>query len=336
MGQLVQYLIYLVVRGFGFFVNLFPDGIALWIGKLLGRLAYFLDFEHRHVAIENLELAFGGEKTREEIRGIAFRTFENLGMTFVEFLRSPGLNTDKLLERVELEGRSHVEAALKGGKGIIFLLGHIGNWELLSRMAGFFGGTLMAIARPLKKNERLDRFIEDVRRSSGLEVLSAKGVARQVVSALRENKMVGILIDQREKRSQGVEVEFFGKNASTTPASAFFALKTGAAVIPVYALRLKGGRHRFVAEPPVELIKTGDKTQDIRANTQRHTEVLESIVRRYPDQWFWIHRRWERKQKDRTRSRMRRYAKLVREPGKPIPLRDAKYARSPNLSPRGR
>jgi KDO2-lipid IV(A) lauroyltransferase len=326
----------MVIRGFGFFINLFPDGIALWIGKQLGRLAYFLDFEHRHVAIENLELAFGGEKTGEEIRGIAFRTFENLGMTFVEFLRFPVLNTDKLLERVELVGRSHVEEALKGGKGIIFLLGHIGNWELLGRMAKFFGGSLMAIARPLKKNERLDRFIEDVRRSSGLEVISSKRVARHVVSALRENKMVGILIDQREKRHQGVEVEFFGKKASTTPASAFFALKTGAAVIPVYALRVKGGRHRFVAEPPVELITTGDKGEDIRANTQRHTEVLESIVRRYPDQWFWIHRRWERKQKDRTRSRIRRYGKSIREPKKPVLLKDGKYARSPNLSPRGR
>ncbi len=333
---MVQYLIYSVIRGFGFFVNLFPDGIAVWIGKQLGRLAYFLDFEHRHVAIENLELAFGGEKTEKEIRGIAFRTFENLGMNFVEFLRSPGLNTDKLLERVELEGRSHVEEALKEGKGIIFLLGHIGNWELLGRMASFFGGSIMAIARPLKKNERLDQFIEDVRRTSGLEVLSSKRVARQVVSALRENKMVGILIDQREKRSQGVGVEFFGKKASTTPASAFFALKTGAAVIPVYALRLQGGRHRFVAEPPVELIKTGDKAEDIRANTQRHTEVLESIVRRYPDQWFWIHRRWKRKQKDRTRSKIRRYGTVIREPRKPVLLRDGKYERSPNLSPRGR
>jgi KDO2-lipid IV(A) lauroyltransferase len=240
------------------------------------------------------------------------------------------------LERVELEGRSHVEEALKRGKGIIFLLGHIGNWELLGRMARFFGGSLMAIARPLKKNERLDRFIEDVRRSSGLEVIGSKRVAHQVVSALRANKMVGILIDQREKRSQGVGVEFFGKTASTTPASAFFAIKTGAAVIPVYALRVKGGRHRFVAEAPVELIKTGDKAEDIRANTQRHTEVLESIIRRYPDQWFWIHRRWERKQKDRTRSRMRRYGKLTREPTKAILLKDGKYAKSANLSPRGR
>ncbi len=148
--------------------------------------------------------------------------------------------------------------------------------------------------------------------------------------------MVGILIDQREKRSQGVEVEFFGRKASTTPASAFFALKTGATVVPVYAIRLEGWRHRFVAEPPVELIKTGDKAEDIRVNTQRHTEVLESIVRRYPDQWFWVHRRWERKQKDRTRSRIRRYGKLISESTNPILLKDGKYARSPNLPPRGR
>jgi KDO2-lipid IV(A) lauroyltransferase len=331
-----QYLIYFVIRGFGFFINLFPDGIALWIGRQLGRLAYFLDFEHRRVAIKNLELAFEEEKNRDEIRGIAFRTFENLGMNFVEFLRFPRVKHEKFLETVEMEGRSNLEEALKRGKGIIFLLGHIGNWELLGCMSRVFEGNLMAIARPVKKNKRLDRFIEDMRRSSGLEILSSKRVARQVVSALRENKMVGILIDQREKRSQGVEVEFFGKKASTTPASAFFALKTGATVVPVYTIRLEGRRHRFVAEPPVELIKTGDKAEDIRINTQRHTEVLESIVRRYPDQWFWVHRRWERKQKDRTRSRIRRYGRLISEPTNPILLKDSKYGRSANLPPRGR
>jgi len=333
---LVQYLTYLVIRGFGLLINLFPDGFALWAGRQLGRLAYFLDFEHRHVALKNLEIAFGGEKNGNEIRGIALRNFENLGMNLIEFLRFPKVKHEKLMEKVEMEGRSHVEEALKRGKGIIFLLGHIGNWELLACMSRVFEGNLMAIARPLKKNKRLDRFIGEVRRSAGLQVLSSKRVAYQVVSTLRRNKMVGILIDQREKRSQGIPVEFFGKKASTTPAAAFFALKTGAAVIPAYTIRLEGGRHRFVAEPPVELIETGEKAEDIRANTQRHTEVLESIIRRYPDQWFWIHRRWERKQKDRTRSRMRRYRKLIREPTEPIVLKDGECARSPNLSPRGR
>lgn len=333
---MAQYLTYLVIRGFGFIINLFPDGCALWVGKQLGRLAYFLDFEHRHVAIKNLELAFGGEKNGDEIRGIALRNFENLGMNLIEFLRFPRVKYEKLMEKLEMEGHSHVEEALKRGKGIIFLLGHIGNWELLGWMSRVFDGDLMAIARPLKKNKWLDRFIGEVRRSAGLQVLSSKRVAHQVVSALRRNKMVGILIDQREKRSQGVGVEFFGKKASTTPASAFFAIKTGAAVIPAYTIRLEGGRHRFVAEAPVALIETGNKAEDIRANTQRHTEVLESIIRCYPDQWFWIHRRWERKQKDRTRSRIRRHAKSVREPTKPILLKDGKYARPPNLSPRGR
>ncbi|MCK5553830.1 MAG: hypothetical protein KAJ09_11840, partial [Deltaproteobacteria bacterium] len=237
LGPLAQFLIYLVARGFGFVINLFPEGFALWIGRQLGRFAYFIDFEHRHVAIKNLERAFGGEKSGNEIRGIALRNFENLGMNLVEFLRLPRLSKEKLMAKVETEGRSHVEAALKRGKGIIFLLGHIGNWELLGCMPRILGNDFMALARPLEKNRWLDRFIGEVRRSAGLQVLSSKRVAYQVVSALRRNKMVGILIDQREKRSQGIPVEFFGKKASTTPASAFFALKTGAAVIPAYTIR---------------------------------------------------------------------------------------------------
>ncbi len=334
LGQLAQYLIYLGIRGFSGIINLFPEGFALWIGRQLGRLGYLIDFEHRHVAMKNLERAFGGEKSGNEIRGIALRTFENLGMNLIEFLRFPGLKNEKLMEKVEIEGRSHVDAALKSGKGIIFLLGHIGNWELLGCMPRVLGNNLMALARPIKKNRRLDRFIGEIRRSSGLQVLSSKRVAYQVVSALRRNKMVGILIDQREKRNEGIGVKFFGENASTTPASAFFALKTGAAVIPVYTIRLKGGRHRIVAEPPVGLIETGDKAEDIRINTQHHTEVLESIIRRFPDQYFWIHRRWERKERDRTRSRIRRYGKFIREPVRPMILKDGRDARSPNLSSR--
>jgi len=310
LGQLAQYLIYLVIRGFSWIINLFPEGFALWVGRQLGRLGYLIDFEHRHVAIKNLERAFGGGKSGNEIRGIALRTFENLGMNFIEFLRFPGLKNEKFMKKVEIEGRSHVEAALKSGKGIIFLLGHIGNWELLGCMSRILGNNVMAIARPIKKNRWLDQFIREIRRSSGLQVLGSKRVAHQVISALRRNEMVGILIDQREKRREGIGVQFFGENASTTRASAFFALKTRAAVIPVYTIRLNGGRHRIVAEPPIGLIETGDKAEDIRINTQHHTEVLESIIRRFPDQYFWIHRRWERKKKDRTRSRMRRYDKF--------------------------
>jgi KDO2-lipid IV(A) lauroyltransferase len=332
----LHYLTYVSIRGFGFFINAFPDGFALWIGRQLGRLAYFLDSERRRVAIENLELAFGMKKNRDEIRGIAFRTFENIGMSFVEFLRFPRLKTETLMEKLEIEGRSHIEEALKRGKGIIFLLGHIGNWELLGRMARVLGGNVMAIARPLKENGRLNRFIGEVRGSSGLQVLSSARAARPVVSALRKNKMVGILIDQREKRSEGIQVEFFGKSAPTTPASAFFPLRTGAAVIPAYTIRLGGGKHQVVFEPPLELIKTGDKAGDIRANTQRHTEVLESIIKRYPDQWFWIHRRWERKKKLRTRSGMPGYGGFARGATKRQILKERTYARLQNLSSRWR
>lgn len=333
---MAQFLIYAIIRGCSFIINLLPEKLALGVGRKLGRLAYIIDFEHRRVAIENLELAFGREKSESEIREIGLRTFENLGMNFVEFLRMPRLNEEKRLEKVEIEGRFHIETALKQGKGIICLLGHIGNWELLGCLARVWGNHAMVLARPLKKNRWLDRFIGDVRRSSGLHVLSSKRAARRVISALRRNKMVGILIDQREKRGEGVGVDFFGENASTTPASAFFALKTGAAVIPVYSIRLKGGKHRIVVGPPVELLITGNKAEDIRLNTQRHTEVLESIIRRFPDQWFWIHRRWKRKEKDRTRSRMRRYGKPIREPVKPMFMREGRYARPPNVSSSGR
>jgi len=292
---MTSFLAYLLLRAFSFFVNLLPEGFALWMGRQLGNVWYHLDFEHRNVAIQNLQMAFGHEKSVSEIRDIARRTFQNLGMTGMEFFRIPRMDVKTFKERVKIEGLEEALKLFQKGKGIFLLLSHFGNWEMMGVMSKVIGQPIMVLAKPMKRKELLDEWIGKIRSASGLEVISAVNAGRKVIRALSQNRVVGILIDQRAKRSEGIWADFFGKKAPTTPGLAVLAMKTGAPVLPVFMVRDGFQGHRLIIKEPLELIRTGDIKRDVEANTQLFNRTLESMIRQYPDQWFWVHRRWERK-----------------------------------------
>lgn len=294
---MTSFLTYLVLRTFNFFVNLLPEGFALWLGRKLGDVWYRLDFEHRKVAIQNLHLAFGQQKSEVEIRDIAKRNFQNLGMTAVEFFRIPRMDVKTFKERVKIEGLEEALKLFQKRKGIFLLLSHFGNWEMMGVMSKVIGQPIMVIAKPMKRNEWVDQFITKIRNRAGLEVVSSIKAGRKVIQALAQNRVVGILIDQRAKRSEGIWVDFFGRKAPTTPSLAVLAMKTGAPVLPVFMVRDGVQKHRLVIKEPLELIRTGDIKRDVEANTQLFNHTLESMIRQYPDQWFWVHRRWERKKR---------------------------------------
>ena len=294
---MISYLQYLVLKGFSLFINLLPEGFTLWLGKQLGRLVYCLDRGHRRVAIQNLRVAFDQEKSEGEMRSIAKRTFENLGMMTVEFFRIPRMDVKTFKERVKIEGLDEALKLLEKRKGLLLLLSHFGNWELMGIISKVIGNSIVVIAKPVKKNQWVDRFVTKIRNAAGLEVISSIKASRKVIKALSENRVVGILIDQRAKRSEGVWADFFGRKAPTTPSLAVLALKTGAPVLPVFMIRNGFQQHRLLIKEPLELIRTGDIKKDVEANTQLFNQTLESMVRQYPDQWFWVHRRWEREKK---------------------------------------
>jgi KDO2-lipid IV(A) lauroyltransferase len=291
---MIAYLTYLMFKGFSFFINLLPEGFALWMGRQLGSLGYYLDWEHRKVALQNLSLAFGQEKSTSEIRTIAKRTFQNLGMMAIEFFRIPGMNTETFKKKVSVEGLDEALKLLEKKKGGLLLVGHFGNWELMGFMSKMIGNPILVIAKPIKQ-ERIDRWITGIRKVAGLEMIPPENASRKVIRALSENRVIGILIDQRAKRSRGVWADFFGRKAPTAPGLAVLALKTGAPVVPVFMVRNGFQKHRLIIKEPLELIHTGDFEKDVAANTQLFNQTLESMVRQYPDQWFWLHRRWERK-----------------------------------------
>ena len=292
---MIPFLTYLLLRAFSFFVNHLPEGFVLWLGRQLGNVWFRLDFEHRNVAIQNLQTAFGQEKSASEIRDIAHRTFQNLGMTAMEFFRIPRMDVKTFKERVKIEGLEEALKLFQKGKGIFLLLSHFGNWEMMGVMSKVIGQPIMVLAKPMKRKELLDEWIGKIRSASGLEVISAINAGRKVIRALSQNRVVGILIDQRAKRSEGIWADFFGKKAPTTPGLAVLAMKTGAPVLPVFMVRDGFQGHRLIIKEPLELIRTGDIKRDVEANTQLFNHTLESMIRQYPDQWFWVHRRWERK-----------------------------------------
>ena len=291
---MVAYLIYLMMKGFSFLINLLPEGPALWLGRRFGSLFYYLDWEHRSVALQNLHIAFGQEKSERERKAIAKRTFQNFGMMAIEFFRIPGMNTEDFKKKVSFEGLDEALKLLEKKKGGLLLIGHFGNWELMALMSKVIGNPILVIAKPINQ-KGVDRWITEIRKVTGLELIPPENATQKVVQALSQNRLVGILIDQRAKRSRGVWADFFGRKVPTTPGLAVMAMRSGAPVVPVFIVRDGFQKHRLLIKEPVELVLTGDMKKDVEINTQRFTDALEAMIRQYPDQWLWIHRRWERK-----------------------------------------
>ena len=296
MISLIAYIIFLFLKGFSFVINLLPEGVALWLGRQLGRVVFRLDWIHRKVALENLHIAFGEEKPERELFAIARRTFENLGMVAVEFFRIPGMDKETYKKKVEMEGVEEALKVLDKKKGALLLLGHFGNWELMALMSKVIEKPILVIAKSIKQ-QRIDQWITRIRKMVGLELIPPKNATPKVIKALSQNEVVGILFDQRGKRSKGVWADFFGRKVPTTAGLAIMAIKSGAPVLPVFMIRNGFQKHRLIVKEPLELIYTGDIKKDVEANTQLFNHTLESIIREYPDQWFWVHRRWERKKR---------------------------------------
>jgi KDO2-lipid IV(A) lauroyltransferase len=294
---LIAYFVYLLLKGFSFIINLLGEEFSLGVGRQLGNVMYYVDLEHRKVAIQNLHVAFDQEKSEQEIRSIAKKSLQNLGMSVVEFFRLPETDMGEFEKKVSIEGLEIYKKALDNKKGILLLLSHFGNWELMGLMSKFLGCPITVIARPIKKNKWLNHWVGEVRKGTGLEVISTEKASRKVIRVLSQNRMAGILIDQRAKRSEGVWIDFFGKKAPSTPALAVLGMRTGAPVLPVFMIRNGYPRHRLLIKEPLQLVDTGNIKKDVETNTQLMNHALESMIRQYPDQWFWVHRRWGRKKR---------------------------------------
>jgi KDO2-lipid IV(A) lauroyltransferase len=268
-----------------------PPAGGARVGAALGGLAYRLLPGRRRVALANLALAFGAGLPARDRVTTARASFQHLGMTAVECCRLFFGRPGEVLAAVRVEGVEHVKAALAEGRGAFYLTAHFGNWELLAASHQLTGLPLSVVVRPLD-NPLLEGVLARARERHGVRAIPKRVAIGGIRAALARGECVGILLDQNAGPS-GVFVPFFGQLASTSRSLALLTLRTGAPVLPAFIRRLPGGDHEVTIEPPVPLVRTGDRGRDVEVNTARFTEVIEHWVRSCPEQWFWVHRRWK-------------------------------------------
>jgi KDO2-lipid IV(A) lauroyltransferase len=269
-----------------------PRSVAYRAARIVSRLGFPLVNRQRKAGLKNLAMAMPGLSAAQR-ESILRSCFDNLGRLLVEFSHFPELNPSNISKYVVYDGYENFAEGVRRGKGVIFLTGHIGAWELSSFAHSIYGHPMKFVVREID-NPRVERLISNYRTRGGNAPVSRRNASRDILKALRNNETVGILMDQNTVREEGVFVDFFGIPAATTPAVATFALRTGAAVIPGFLIWDEAlQKHRLRFDPPLELIQTGDRAQDILENTQMFNNVLEKCVRKNPDQWLWIHRRWK-------------------------------------------
>lgn len=259
------------------------------LGGWIGAAAFAADRRHRAIALDNLRAAFPGRSVAEH-RRIARGVFAHLGRLMLELLKLDGMSPEQLMGLIETDGDERVRDAYAQGKGVLFFSGHFGYWEIFAIGHALRVQPMSLVVRPLD-NPLLDRDLERIRKQTGNSIIARQGGVRRILRELAANHGVGILIDQHLHGPDALAIHFFGREAATTSALAALALRTGAPVIPVFALPLPGGRYRLIAERPVEPPPPGTLDPE-RAFTQRCTDVLEMYVRRHPDLWLWMHRRW--------------------------------------------
>ena len=280
---------YLTVKTVELCLRPLPLVAVRMLGERLGLLFYLVDGVHRRIALANLDVTFP-QWPPEERRAVARSMFKHFGRLLLELLKYASLPKDRQLALVEWEGEERVRLALAQGKGILFCTGHFGYWEQQALAHALRFEPMAVMARPLD-NPRLHDLLERVRTSNGNPVLYRRGAVRKALRLLAEGKGVGILIDQHMTSPDAIHVDFFGRPAATTSTLAALALRTGAPVIPLFAFPLPDGRYRMIYEHPVEP-PTHDSPDAVREFTQRCTDVLEMHVRRHPELWLWMHRRW--------------------------------------------
>jgi Kdo2-lipid IVA lauroyltransferase/acyltransferase len=280
---------YGAVAGIRALLRVLPHAVIRALGTALGFAFYTLDRGHRRVALTNLEQCFPSRSDRER-RAIARSMFAHFGRLLFELLEFSTLSHAAMLRRVEIEGEDRARLAYAQGKGVLFFTGHFGYWEMHAIVHGLQLQPIGVLARALD-NPDLNRLLERVRTSTGNAVIYRQGAVRRVLKTLAAGRGVAMLIDQHMHSPDAIWVNFFERPAATTSTLAALALRTGAPVVPVFALPIAGGGYRMIYEHAVE--PPAAATPDaIREFTQRCTDVLEMYVRRHPELWLWMHRRW--------------------------------------------
>jgi len=268
-----------------------PPAAGRRLGRALGGLAHALDRRHRRVASDNLSQAlpeiFAGERRR-----VVRACFHEIGAAFGDTIASGGLDRVGLCGRLHLGRLEHLLAAEAAGRGVILITAHYGCWEVIPHAIAQASGPVVSVGRPVD-NPHVDRLVRSLRSRFGNRMLDKRGAVREMFRVLRDGGRLGLLIDQRVRAAEAIDVPFFGRPALTSPIVARLALRTGAAVVPVFGELAPRGEYRVAFEPAVPTADVGEGEEAEHEITRRVMAVCERVIRAAPERWLWMHKRWK-------------------------------------------
>jgi len=286
---------YRALYGLVWVISLIPFRVGQSLGRMLGNILAVVLKRRIKASLNTLRYVFGDRMPEPELIELNGRIVAHFAQMLFEAPHILRLNRKKLNRYVIFDNEYALSQALKKGRGVFILTGHFGNWELMSAATALrFNAKGAVVVRPADFAPA-DRLLENLRSRFGTEIIPKKRAMKKLLAAKKENKAIGILLDQNVDWYEGVFVPFLGKPACTNKGLALVALRTGSPVIPAFSVRQPDGRYRVIFGDEVPLLRTGDKIKDIEDNTALFTQIIEKYVSRYPDQWFWFHKRWKTK-----------------------------------------
>ena len=286
----VNNILYILFLCLAFAVRILPGFISRRLGILLGWLIFYLLKDRRELAIQNIQQASGLPEGREAVK-MAKQCFINLGIMGIEFLRFGWMPHARRMTMFNVYGEENLKKAFAGGKGVMALSFHMGNWELLGAFLALNGYPLHPIVQR-QSSKGFDKLINRYREKMGMKVIYKGLSMRHTLRAFANNEMVSFIMDQYD--ADGVTVDFFGRPAQTPRGAAVIQEICRPPVIPIYIIRRGFEKHDIYFEPPLELIRDPNlsKEERILKNTEILTKKAEEIIKKAPDQWLWMHKRW--------------------------------------------
>jgi len=295
--RIKNWLLYVAVRSGILWMLSVQRTTAMKFLQSISSLGFYLVPSERNKTISNLTKVFGNSKSPEEIRQVAKDVFKNLGRNMADAFAIPRFHPNNIDQFIQAEGLENIKKGLKNGTGVIALTGHIGNWELLGAYLSMKGFPINVVGAPIY-DHRLDELVVKNREHSGMKYIARGSATRDIIRALRNNEVVGILIDQDTKRVDGIFVDFLGHPAYTPTGPTILAMKTKAVIVPMAIHIKKDGTHLIKVREQLLLQYTGDVEKDRIYNTQLCNNALSEFIRENPTQWVWMHERWKTKPGD--------------------------------------
>jgi KDO2-lipid IV(A) lauroyltransferase len=293
MKNIIHLLSYLLVRATSLILAVLSLGFAYLLARVIGNFAYHVLQLRRQVVMDNLHTAFGREMQKSQLEKIAAESYRQISMSFIELMIGPKLTTH-IQHMLEPEHIELIQELMKQGKGLIIVSGHLGCWELQGAAAATALAEPLTVAAAKQSNPYIDRFVTERRSGMGMQVAGTKEAMKLLLKALRKGQALGLAADQNAGRG-AVFVDFFGKATASQPGPAKLALKFNVPMLVGGVIRTGPAQFRVLLQQ-VEI----KKDDTIATITQKHVKILEGFIRQYPEQYFWLHRRWKTRPKEET------------------------------------